>query len=239
MISPEPSTRALAPDKPSEATDRTASTPPVGGTAAAAAERVVVAFFGEKAMMRNSTQQQDRQQCPELPTAAGPQRSTGSYTNPSSSRWNTCDSSAARKIPSSCRVVLTWEEPSSSDVTHSRPVSASERGSGNSQQVAVAAAAAGARPGGDHCHDDDDDDARAAEESTHEAQSSSETRTPAQGQASFYPIDFLLKCTHSRCPTVSSILHPAINKRAGGSDRPKTKVMFFAAFCPPPSWYNE
>ena len=232
MISPEPSTRALAPDKPSEATDRTASTPPVGGTAAAAAaERVVVAFFGEKAMMRNSTQQQDRQQCPELPTAAGPQHSTGSYTNPSSSRWNTCDSSAARKIPSSCRVVLTWEEPSSSDVTHSRPVSASERGSGNSQQVAVAAAAAGARPGGDHCHDDDDD-ARAAEESTHEAQSSSETRTPAQGQASFYPIDFLLKCTHSRCPTVSSILHPAINKRAG-SDRPKKKVMFFAAFAPP------
>ena len=86
-------------NKSSEATDRTASTAPVGGggaAAAAAGRVVVVAFFGGKAiMMRNSTQQ-DRQQCPDLPTAAGPQRSTGSSTISSCSmQHESCNKSAA------------------------------------------------------------------------------------------------------------------------------------------------
>ena len=209
-------------NKSSEATDRTASTTPVGGGAVAAAAAgcvVVVAFFGGKAMMRNSTQR-DRQQCPELPTATGPQRSTGSSMKSSCSMQhksfneskNTCDPSAAarrKKIPSSVVMMATWEKlPSSSDVIHSRPVSASERGLHNSQQVAVSAAAAGARPGGDHCHDDDD--AR-TEENTHEA---SETMTPAQGQASFYLIDFPLKCTAVLTLAVCSrLIFPTIRHR--------------------------
>lgn len=223
-------------NKPSEATGPTASTAPVGGGGAvAAAGRVVVAFFfGEKAMMMRNSTQQDRQQCPDLPTAAGPQRSTGSSTISSCSmQHESCNKSAAgtrRKIPSSSSVgVVTWEKPSSSDVIHSRPVSASERGSHNPA----------ARSGGDHSHGttktfaQQKKKARRMKTNRHWKQCPLlEVRQPA----SFHPTDSpLIACAVLQSQQKSLLVVPSeIESVYTDSEKKMVKFLFFRLFGPAP-----